>query len=90
MPDGFRVVNLNYGVYFWCLLNEYVKMANKKVSEKVKKTVTVDASIAPLLDYMLKKANIQLSDINDTFIRVWINQNMDLLTEADKEKFKVY
>jgi hypothetical protein len=66
------------------------KMTKKSGSEKVSKTVKVDATIAPLLDYMLKKANIQLSDINDTFIRVWINQNMDLLTESEKKQFQIY
>ncbi len=65
-------------------------MANKNTVEKISRTVTVDADIVPLLEYMLKKAKIELSDINDTFIRVWINQNMDLLTESDKKKFKVY
>lgn len=65
-------------------------MSKQKTTKKVIKTVTIDASIAPMLDYMLKKANLKLSDINDTFIRLWINQNIDLLTDSEKKKFKVY
>ena len=60
------------------------------IDTKINKTITVDANIEPLLEFMLKKAKIQLSDINDTFIRVWINQNLDLLTEGDKKKFNVF
>ncbi len=62
----------------------------KNTAQKISKTVNIDADIIPLLEYMLKKAKVELSDINDTFIRIWINQNMDLLTESDKKKFKVY
>jgi hypothetical protein len=58
-------------------------------TSKIKKSVEIDANLAPVLDFMLKKAKLQLSDLNDTFIRLWINQNMDLLTEAEKRKFKI-
>ena len=61
-------------------------MSNLKA---VKKSVSIDAELVPVLELMLKKASLQLSDINDTFIRVWINQNPDLLTEAEKRKFKI-
>jgi hypothetical protein len=60
-----------------------------KTKSTVAKTVQIDADVAPLLDYMLKKASLKLTDINDTFVRIWINQNMDLLTEAEKKKFKI-
>ena len=35
-----------------------------KKPDKITKTVKIDAAIAPLLEYMLKKASVQLSDIN--------------------------
>lgn len=52
--------------------------------EKIEKKIKVDANIVPVLDYMLKKANINLSDINESFIKVWINQNFDLLSDSEK------
>jgi hypothetical protein len=55
--------------------------------EKIEKKIKVDANIAPVLDYMLKKANINLSDINESFIKVWINQNLDLLNDSEKKQF---
>jgi hypothetical protein len=57
--------------------------------EKIEKKIKVDANIVPVLDYMLKKANINLSDINESFIKVWINQNLDLLTDSEKKEFKL-
>lgn len=57
--------------------------------EKIEKKIKVDASIAPMLDYMLKKANINLSDINESFIKIWINQNLDLLNDSEKKQFKL-
>lgn len=65
-------------------------MAKAKNSETITKTVEVDANIAPLLDYMLKKAEVSLSDINKSFIKKWINQHLDLLTESDRKKFLLH
>jgi len=62
-------------------------MAEKR--EQIEKKVSIDASIAPILDYMLKKANTNLSGISNSFVRVWINQNLDLLSESEKKKFKL-
>jgi hypothetical protein len=55
---------------------------------KIKMTVQVDAEFKPLLDLMLKKANLSLSDLNETFIPLWIGQNKDLLTATELEQFK--
>ena len=62
-------------------------MAEKR--EQIEKKVNIDASIAPILDYMLKKANTNLSGISNSFVRVWINQNLDLLNESERKKFKL-
>ena len=61
-----------------------------KKPDKITKTVKIDAAIAPLFEYMLKKASVQFSDINDTFIKLWISQNLDLLNESEKKQFKIY
>ena len=53
------------------------------------RTIFIQKGIAPLLDLMLKKAEIDLSDINDSFIKVWINQNLDLLSSEDKVRFRI-
>jgi hypothetical protein len=58
-----------------------------KKREQVEKTVNIDANIEPLLEYMLQKANTDLSGISNSFVRVWINQNFDLLNEAEKKRF---
>ncbi len=60
----------------------------QKQPPKVKKTVQVDSSLLPLLSVMLKKANLSLSDLNDSAIRRWINQNIDLLSQHEREQFK--
>lgn len=57
--------------------------------EQVEKKVSIDANVAPILDYMLKKANTNLSGISNSFVRVWINQNLDLLSDAEKKKFNL-
>ena len=57
--------------------------------EQIKKEVSIDANIAPVLEYMLKKANTNLSGISNSFVRVWINQNLDLLNDTEKKKFKL-
>lgn len=62
-------------------------MADKR--EQVEKKVSIDANIAPMLDYMLKKANTNLSGISNSFVRIWINQNLDLLSESEKKKFNL-
>lgn len=56
---------------------------------QVTKSIKVDANLAPILDTMLKKAGIKLDDVSDTFIRIWINQNLDLLNEDDRKKFNL-
>ena len=53
------------------------------------RTIFINKRIAPLLDFMLKKAETNLSNINDSFITVWINQNLDLLSQEEKERFKI-
>ena len=53
------------------------------------RTIFIQKGIAPLLDFMLEKAEIDLSDINDSFIKVWINQNLDLLSLEDKVQFGI-
>ena len=58
-----------------------------KKREQVEKTVNIDANIEPLLEYMIQKANTDLSGISNSFVRVWINQNFDLLNEAEKKRF---
>jgi hypothetical protein len=62
-------------------------MADKRI--QIEKKVSIDANIAPILDYMLKKANTNLSGISNSFVRVWINQNLDLLSDSEKKKFKL-
>jgi hypothetical protein len=66
---------------------EFLMKTSEKPS-KVKMTVQVDAEFKPLLDLMLKKANLSLSDLNETFIPLWIGQNKDLLTPSELEQFK--
>ena len=56
---------------------------------QVTKSIKVDANLAAILDTMLKKAGIKLDDVSDTFIRIWINQNLDLLNEDDRKKFNL-
>ena len=56
---------------------------------QVTKSIKVDANLAPILDIMLKKAGIKLDDVSDTFIRIWINQNLDLLNEDERKKFNL-
>ena len=63
------------------------KVISKK--DKIEKKISIAIHIAPVLEYMLKKANLDLSELNDTFIKVWINQNLDLLTDIEKEKFNI-
>lgn len=53
------------------------------------RTIFISKGIIPLLDFMLEKAEIDLSDINDSFIKVWINQNLDLLSQEDKVRFRI-
>jgi hypothetical protein len=61
-----------------------------KLQEELEvRTIFIQKNIAPLLDFMLKKAEINLSDINDSFIKVWINQNLDLLNQDEKVKFGI-
>jgi hypothetical protein len=55
--------------------------------QQIEKKIKVDANIAPLLDFMLKKGSVDLSGISNSFIRVWINQNLDLLSESEKKQF---
>ncbi len=63
------------------------KVISKK--DKIEKKISIDVHIAPVLEYMLKKANLDLSELNDTFIKVWINQNLDLLTDIEKKNFNI-
>lgn len=65
-------------------------MKTTAIDKPAKKSVTIDAEIAPLFDYMLKKANLQFNEVNAIFIKVWISQNLDLLTESEKKRFNVY
>ena len=61
-----------------------------KVPENLEaRTIFIPKGITPLLDFMLEKAEIDLSDINDSFIKVWINQNLDLLSPEDKVRFGI-
>ena len=61
-----------------------------KIQEELEqRTIFINKGITPLLDFMLKKADIDLSDINDSFIKVWINQNLDLLSQEDKVRFGI-
>ena len=50
--------------------------------------VQVNGEVKPLLDLMLSKANLTLTDLNDSFIRLWISENTDLLTKDEREKYK--
>ena len=58
-----------------------------KTTHKAKAIVQIDAEVKPLLDLMLKKANLSLSDLNDTFISIWVSQNKDLLTPAERQQY---
>jgi hypothetical protein len=57
--------------------------------QQIEKKIKVDANIAPLLDLMLKKGSVDLSGISNSFIRVWINQNLDLLSDSEKKQFHI-
>ena len=61
----------------------------KALEDLEAKTIFIQKGIVPLLNFMLKKAEIDLSDINDSFIKVWINQNLDLLSPEDKVRFGI-
>jgi hypothetical protein len=60
----------------------------KNSPDKAKISVSVDAGIKPLLDLMLKKANLNMTDLTDTFIVLWIRQNKDLLSQTELEAYK--
>ncbi len=60
----------------------------KNAPQTVTEVITVDKETKPLLDLMLKKANLSLSDLNDTFISLWIRQNKDLLNTSEADKYK--
>ena len=57
---------------------------------KVKIQAKVDPSLMELLELMLPKANLTLDDVVDASARNWIVQNTDLLTKADRDRFKQY
>ena len=63
-------------------------IGNKNAAQKTKVSVSVDNGIMPLLELMLKKAHLNINDLTDTFISVWINENQDLLSKTEREKFK--
>ena len=52
------------------------------------KTVQIPTQHNELLSLMLKKADLDISDIFEVSYKLWINQNTDLLTEEEKEKYK--
>lgn len=59
----------------------------KRKATKVKKSVQVDEAIGGLLDVMLQKAGLSLDDLVNTSVRLWIVQNLDLLSAEDKKQF---
>lgn len=63
-------------------------MNNQSETTKSKVTVEVSTEEKELLDLMLKKASISYKDLFNTYTSLWVNQNLDLLTEAEKSKFK--
>jgi len=71
-----------------CAIFEKKTNLAQKQPPKVKKTVQVDSGLLPLLSVMLKNANLTLSDLNDSAIRRWINQNIDLLSPTERERFR--
>ena len=69
------------------IINKYSQPMPAKTTHKAKAIVQIDAEVKPLLDLMLKKANLSLSDLNDTFISIWVSQNKDLLTPAERQQY---
>jgi vacuolar-type H+-ATPase subunit E/Vma4 len=41
-----------------------------------------------MLDMMLKKANLSKDDVIENAFGMWINNNLDLLTKTDVEKYQ--
>ncbi len=41
-----------------------------------------------MIDIMLKRANVKKSEIYDTALRLWVANNLDLLTPAEIKKYK--
>lgn len=56
--------------------------------EKVKKTIEVEKDTNTLLEIMAQKAHLDTNKILETMARYWINDNLDLLTAKELEKFK--
>lgn len=61
--------------------------STKRKPAKVRKNVQVDEAIGGLLELMLQKAGLSLDDLVNTSVRLWIAQNLDLLSSEDKQKF---
>ena len=61
-------------------------MKTKKNQITAKYTVEEDSK--ELIELMLEKSHLTVSDIFKTSLKKWINQNIDLLSENEKQKYK--
>ena len=59
---------------------------NKGMATK-KETDTVDKQIYELFEVLLKKSGVKKKDLMDIWVRSFIKENLDLVSESDKKKF---
>lgn len=52
-----------------------------------KETDTVDKQIYELFEVLLKKSGVKKKDLMDIWVRSFIKENLDLVSESDKKKF---
>ena len=52
-----------------------------------KETDTVDKQLYELFDLLLKKSGVKKKDLMDIWVRSFIKENLDLVSESDKKKF---
>ena len=52
-----------------------------------KDTNTVDKQIYELFEVVLKKSGVKKKDLMDIWVRSFIKENLDLVSESDKKKF---
>lgn len=57
-------------------------------AEKEKRYIEVEKERKALLALMLKKANLTYDDIVEAALDTWMVQNIDLITDKEKQRFK--
>ncbi len=66
-------------------------MSSKTVpADRVTLKAKVDPKLKEILDVLLVRAGLTLSDVVDASVRNFVVHNVDLLSDADRERFKAY